>query len=119
MIWPRIVELVLGCWLIISPFIFHKNPSPAAAWASHAAGAAIVVIALASIVQRWQRPFRWLNAGIAVALGLYGYVQVSRVDALQVPTYENFIVISLLLLLHLILPHPADRPPRAWRRPTT
>lgn len=110
--WARIVEVMLGCWLAVSPFIFRHNPADRTMWLNDLLSAlAVVVFALVSF---W-RPLRLAHvANVAVALWLIAFgFWAPYPPALAL---QNDIVIGLLLLMFAIVPNHANQPPRPWRR---
>jgi hypothetical protein len=104
--WARVIELMLGLWLVISPFIFAH----AAATHHVICGTAVVTFALLS----FRYSFRYAHLGIGlVALWLIaaGYVTGHPAP----PSSQNYILVGLLLLMFAIIPNEANLPPRAWR----
>ena len=111
--WPRVVELMLACWLAVSPFVFRGTGSAAEYVVSSATAAALIVAA--SLASFW-RPLRraslaTLLCGIGVAA--HGYLSAPRPGP---PAAQNEIVVGLLLILFAIIPTEANRPPQPWRR---
>jgi hypothetical protein len=111
--WPRVVELMLGAWLLVSVFVFAGTPGQEAyTFGDAVCGAAVIA---ASLLAFW-RPLRRANvATLAVALWLvgYGYLAAARPGP---PAAQNDLVIGLLLLLFAILPTEVNRPPDGWTR---
>jgi hypothetical protein len=111
-VWPRIVELMLGVWLTLSPFIFRGTPRSMEYTINDAVSGALVIgFSLAAF---W-RPLRRANIGtigIALWLTLYGYFSAPRPGP---PGAQNDIVVGLLLLVFAILPTDTNRPPDRWR----
>lgn len=112
--WPRVAELLLGVWLVLSPFIFVGTDSVEAfAGIDLAAGAGVVLLSLLSF---WRRA-EWAHLGtalLALGLGTYAYLAWERPGP---PAAQNEIFVALLLLLLAIVPNDASRPPKPWRRP--
>src|SRR5690606_33035690 len=49
MMWSRVVEIMLGCWLMISPFIFAHDSAKPALWINDfSCGSAVILFALLS-----------------------------------------------------------------------
>jgi hypothetical protein len=111
--WARIVECMIGCWLLMSPFIFRHQPGETAMWANDlTVGAVLVVLSLAS----YWRPTEWAHwLLIPVGVWLVGFGRLGHVPPLE-PALQNEIVVGLLLLMFAIVPNDASRPPRAWRQ---
>lgn len=109
--WPRVVEAMLGCWLIVSPFIFAHPAERAAWWINDmTSGLAIIVFALAS---HWPPLKRLHLVSVAVALWLIGFGYFSQ--AYVEPAMQNDMVLGLLVGMMAIIPSEANRPPEAWR----
>jgi hypothetical protein len=78
--WARVAELMMGAWLVISPFVFRGTES-----LSHfvaidlTAGAAVVLFSLLSF---WHRTAwaHFLTAGVAILLGARAYFAWPRPD---------------------------------------
>jgi hypothetical protein len=110
--WPRIVECIVGCWLILSPFIFPANGAPATGTNDMVCGAAIVVLSMLSFsrVLVWAH---YLIGVISLWLVGYAYFSFSRPGP---PSAQNEIVAGLILLTFFLLPNDAAEPPASWRR---
>lgn len=111
--WPRAIELMLGLWTVISPFVFQREPGPPQVWANAlVCGAAIMTFSLLSF---WNRT-RWaylLNLGVALWLAGFGYIAGGYPSE---PIFQNYLLTGLVLLLFAIIPPEANKPPRPWRR---
>jgi hypothetical protein len=110
--WARVIEVMLGCWLALSPFIFRHHAEERALWFTDLLSAtAVIVFALVSF---WSplRVAHVANLVVAlwlIAIGFWGS-QYPTPAALQ-----NYIVVGFLLLMFAIIPNEATRPPLAWR----
>lgn len=112
--WPRVAELMLGLWLILTPLIFRGTEAiEQFVVRDVAAGTAIVAMSLLSF---WRRT-AWAHLGtalLALLLGLTAYLGWTRPGP---PAAQNEITLALCLLLLAILPNEASRPPKPWRDP--
>ncbi|MEX2171292.1 MAG: hypothetical protein WD851_18375 [Pirellulales bacterium] len=109
--WPHVVEAMLGCWLILSPFIFAHPAERPAWWINDmASGSAIIAFALVSY---WPPLKRMHLASIAVALWLIGFGYFS--ESFSSPAMQNDMVLGLLIGMLAIIPSEANRPPDSWR----
>jgi hypothetical protein len=112
MMWARIVEVMLGCWLALSPFIFNHPTEKSAWWINDlTSGIALVTLALFSF---W-RPMRHAHLAI-VLLGLwlisFAYLAAPYPTP---PALQNDLMLGLLLLMFAIIPNEASLPPEKWR----
>lgn len=110
--WPRAVELMLGLWVLLSPFVFLREPGPPLVL-----GNAVIcgtLICTCSLLSFWKKARRAYLGNIAVALWLagFGYVAGGFPSA---PVYQNALITGLVLLLFAIIPSEANDPPRSWR----
>ncbi len=111
--WARVIEVMLGCWLAMSPFIFRHAADERVLWFNDLLSAlAVVVLALVSFSPQ----LRCAHLAIlVVALWLIGFgFWPSAYPA--PPALQNDIVVGLLLLMFAIIPNEANLPPRPWRR---
>ncbi len=110
--WPRVVEIMLGFWLILSPFIFGHLDGLKIYWTSDFICASLAIII--SSLSLWQRIGRIHLATIAVALWLLGFGFLEA--PYPTPPYlQNDIVLGLLLLITAIIPNHANSPPESWQ----
>jgi hypothetical protein len=116
--WGRVIEIMLGLWLVLSPFLFGHYPGDRALWVSDVTcGFATVLLASVSF---WWLPFlRFLGYSHLLILAVsgwliaFGYISGGHPSA---PGYQNDIFVGLTLLLIAIIPNEASLPPPAWRR---
>lgn len=111
--WPRMVEIMLACWLAVSPLVFRVPPEQTGIWAADLA-VAFVIMTLA-FLSWWHRTRRahLFTIPVALALGLWGYLQSEPIP----PAHQNHVAIGLLLIMHAILPSEGLQPPDPWRNP--
>ncbi len=108
--WARVVEVMLGCWLAISPFVFHHSRDDALLW--YADWTAATLVTVLALLSYW-RPTRWahlLTIAVALAMVAAGWLQ----DRPAPPGWQNHIVTGLILLMTAIIPNHAASPPRGW-----
>jgi len=111
--WGRVLEVMLGLWLVLSPLLFGHYLTHQPLWMSDlACGAAMVLLALLSF-WRVTRYAHLLNLAVAGWLVGFGYFYGGYPAS---PGFQNNIFVGLVLLLLAIIPNEADQPPRSWRR---
>jgi hypothetical protein len=110
--WARVVEVMLGCWLAISPFIFRHSVDERWLWVNDLGSAFAVV--MFSLLSFW-RPLRHAHWGIAVVgLWLMGFGYFASPHPLPA-ALQNDLLVGLLLVMFAIIPNEASLPPRRWR----
>jgi hypothetical protein len=109
--WARVVEVMLGGWLALSPFIFaHAADQPMLWWNDLVSAVVIIILAVCSF---W-RPLRHAHLGIlGVGVWLIGYGYLAPLP--PPPASQNHVVLGVLLLMFAIIPNDASRPPASWR----
>jgi hypothetical protein len=111
LMWARVIEVMLGCWLAISPFIFGHPPGARTLWTNDlTCGFVIAILALLSF---WF-PLRYMHIAIvvpAIWLIIVGFLSGYPAP----PASQNHILLGLLLLMFAIIPNEANLPPRPWR----
>ena len=110
--WSRVVELMLGCWLLMSPFIFGHPASEVAWWVTDfAAGLGIIALALLSYWNRAQHAHLVTAIVGGALIGMaYRYCGESTPAAIQ-----NQAILGLLLLMFAVIPNQASQPPPSWK----
>jgi hypothetical protein len=110
--WARVVEVMLGLWLLISPFIFGHSAGNTGLWINDlVCGFLLMTLALLSF---WH-PLRYAHLAIGiVALWLIAFGFFVPYPA--PPASQNHILLGLVLLMFAIIPNDANLPPPSWRR---
>lgn len=110
--WPRTTEVMLACWLAISPFIFrYPGDKPFMWWHDFVVALLIATFALVSFVSQTRRA-HLLELFIAAWLVGFGWATASGIhDAPR----QNWMVLGLLLLMLAIIPSDCIKPPVAWQ----
>lgn len=109
--WARVVEVMLGCWLAVSPFVFRHSPDDRMLWFNDLLSALVVMVL--ALISFWP-PLRFAHIAIfavglwLIALGFLGPYPTP-------PALQNDLVVGLLLLIFAIVPNDANQPPQAWR----
>ena len=111
MMWARVVEFMIGCWLAMSPFIFGHTADDILFWTVDLV-AAMLVMTLA-LISYWP-PLR--HAHLAVGLVALALILVGRFGIAPPipPAGQNYILVGLLLLMFALVPNNASQPPKAW-----
>ena len=109
--WPRVVEIMLAFWLLISPFVFRLPDDAAWTWAN-AYVCAVLVLSFSSMAMWWPlRRAHLVTAVVGVWLVLSAWVQERPLP----PQQQGHILVGLLLFMFGIIPSEASRPPVDWR----
>lgn len=116
--WGRIVEIMLGLWLLISPFLFGHYPADRPLWMTDMlCGGAVVLLAMLSFWSlsfgRFMRDAHVLILPVAAWLTGFGYFYGAYPAS---PGAQNEIFLGLTLMLLAIIPNNASSPPPSWRR---
>lgn len=111
--WPRIIECMLGVWLLLSPFIFEYSGNDIHLWASDfSSGIALIVL---SLISYW-KPTAWAHwLLLPVGAWLIAFGRLGASPPLS-PALQNSIVVGLLILMVAIVPNNASQPPNEWRQ---
>jgi len=108
--WPRIVEMMLGLWLVFSPLIFRLGPEDTALRIIDlACGAAVAALSLAAIRVRLLR-----IAILVIGVWLLGYGYVAGWHP-SPPGYKNLMVVGALVAVLSLIPTDCLTPTRSWR----
>lgn len=110
--WARVVEIILGCWLILSPFIFGHSGDQKALWLNDILSGLTVVAMAAASFSRTLRHTHLAICGIALWLMGFGYLASGYPAP---PALQNDLLVGLLLLMFAIIPNEAFLPPRPWQ----
>jgi hypothetical protein len=110
--WARVIEVMLACWLAISPFIFRHSPGETfLKLTDPLCAVAIAVFSLLSYRPSLEK-LHLLNLVVAGWLIGAGFFAAASPPP---PALQNEVVVGLLLLMFAILPSHASLPPRSWR----
>ncbi len=110
--WARVTEVMLGCWLAMSPFIFRHGPGDRVFWVNDLLSATAIIVF--AVVSFWS-PLRLAHVA-NFAVGLWSIVFGLWASPYPAPpALQNDIVIGILLMMFAILPNHASLPPRPWR----
>lgn len=109
--WARIVEILLGVWLIASPSIFRSGETGMRGTVNDLlCGILVVVLAVFSFSSRLGGA-HFLILLAAAWLVINGYVAGHPAPAAA----QNLIITGLLLAMFAIIPNHIDKMPRSWR----
>jgi hypothetical protein len=110
--WPRVAEILMGIWLLTSPWVLARNPD-VNGWLINglACGSAIVVLSALSF---WSRSSKAHLAEIPVGLWILGFSYFSSAHPAP-PIAESGFLTALFLLNFAIIPSHANLPPISWR----
>ncbi|MCA9077998.1 MAG: SPW repeat protein [Planctomycetaceae bacterium] len=109
--WSRVVEIMFGCWLLISPFVFGHESGETTLWVNDlACGSAVIAFGLSS----YWRPTRHahlLTIGVSLWLIVFAYWHGFTSAP---PESQNHTIIGLTLLMFAVIPNGASRPAAGW-----
>jgi len=111
-LWPRALELILGCWLLLSPMIFGHTGGSALGMVDRGAGMLVVAIVTISLLPSLDR-LHLATLPLAVALIAWSWSWFPRPGPAGA---QNQILVGLLLGLLSVVPADATSPPESWRR---
>ena len=109
--WSRVVEVMLGIWLILSPWIFHYSLTKPEWWINDmATGTAVILFGLLSF---WKHTV--LAHLLTLLLGgwLVGFAYGEGFGNAPAAA-QNDLILGLLLLMFAVIPNQSSRPPRSW-----
>ena len=107
--WPRICELLLAVWLILSPAFLDGTSQTTVV-----ARVTAIVMILASSLAMTDRFRRAYLVTLLLAVLLTGYPFLYPPPA--TPMLQNFVVTGLVIAMFAVIPSEATRPPRGWRK---
>ena len=108
--WSRITEILLGCWLIASPFVFGHAHDESFWWVMDVGvGSVVILLAAASYWTRTQHAHLLLLLVTCVLFGL-AYSQFGDPP----PAAQNRALVGLLLLMFALIPNRASQPSPSW-----
>jgi hypothetical protein len=110
MMWPRIVEIMLGLWLVLGPLIFRLGAGDGALIVNHVLyGAATILVSSIALRVSFLRV-------VTIAIGLwligFGYLVGGYPSA---PGYQNLMIVGALLCALGIIPTDCLEPTQSWR----
>lgn len=117
--WARDVELCLGLWLWISPFVL-RHGEDARLWANDlVCGTLLVLLPLLSYGRRTRRAhlLELLVAAWLVGVGWAASAAASAAEGPAPAAAQNHVVVGLLIAMLAIVPSQASLPPEPWRAP--
>lgn len=110
--WGRVIEIMTGVWLAMSPFIFRVADDRIILWGD--LGVALLIWLLAGL-SYWP-PTRHAHVAILlVAIGLITWGRLAAGTEAPPPAHQNHIAVGIFLLMIAIVPNYASHPPRGWR----
>jgi len=113
--WSRVCEFFLGCWLMMSPFIFRHADEASQFWINDLTAGGIV--ALLGLLSFWH-PLRNAHLLIlAVAAWLIGFAYWWGLGDATAAS-QNHLVIGLCLAMFAIIPNQATLPATDWQEHT-
>lgn len=109
--WVRTIEIMLGCWLALSPFILRYPSDKTFLWASDFMCAGLILVFSLLSFYRPLNKMHLFNLGVAFWLWGLGYATFPEFPH---PPQENSVVIGLLVFMLSLIPTHSHEPPRLW-----
>ncbi|MEZ6148204.1 MAG: SPW repeat protein [Planctomycetaceae bacterium] len=109
--WSRVVEIMFGWWLLISPFVFGYASDETALWVNDlVCGSAVITFGLSS----YWRPTRHAHLlTISISLWMIVFAYWHGFSSAP-PESQNHAIIGLTLLMFSVIPNDASRPAKSW-----
>ena len=111
--WARVVEIMLACWLAISPFVFRHDPDARGLWWNDLVCGFVILLCALLAYRAALGKIHLINGGIG--LWLVGSAFLTGITPPS-PAIQNHVVVGLLLMMLAIIPSRAAMPPRSWRQ---
>lgn len=109
--WARVIEGMLGVWLLASPFIFRIPGDETTLWGLHFVLSGVVMTLAALSYVPKLRHAHLVTLVVAGAMIAYGRFAQSEPP----PEHQNLIFVGWLLVMFAVIPNHAESPPRAWQ----
>jgi SPW repeat len=87
------LNVLLGIWVIISPFILAFGPSPVAVWNNVATGGAVTILALISTTMPRQPGWSWTN----MLLGIWLLVSPFALGFASATVLWNNVILGIII----------------------
>ncbi len=110
--WARIIEVMLGCWLLVSPFVFRHPAADTFLWINDLAVGGVVITI--SLLGCWSRLGKIRLLNLVTSAYLYTIALALNWPPPPPGAYQNYIVVALLLLILAIIPTSSAVPPKPW-----
>jgi len=107
--WARVMEIMFGAWLMMSPFVFAADPDEGFVDRNAMiCGALVMIFALASYAPALRRIHLFT---LLIAIWMIG---VAYSDSLPQSRVQNQVTVGILLLMTAVIPSWSHHPPKAW-----
>ena len=114
--WSRVVEAMLGCWLLMSPFLFRHAADETVLWVTDlVCGAAVFLLRPLSY---WTPCLQAHFSTLAVVALLPSFAYLRGFGGAPAAS-QNHLILGLLLMMFAVIPNDAHRPSPEWRQPST
>ena len=110
--WARVTAIMLGFWLLASPFVFRFAETDGSSLANDLFCG--LVILFFGFLSFWNRTgwAHFLILPVAAWLIIFGYLAGHPAP----PSAQNQIIVGLLLAMFAIIPNKTNEMPEAWRK---
>jgi hypothetical protein len=109
--WSRVCEILIGAWLLASPFAFGHSDADVGLWATDlVCGGLVILFAVAAMLTT---PGRAHYLSLVVVAWLVGFAYFSGAYPASAAR-QNELLTGLVLVLFVVLPTRNIGPPREW-----
>ena len=89
------LNVLLGIWVVISPFVLAFGPSPVAVWNNVASGGAVAILALLSSSMPRQPGWSWTN----VILGIWLIISPFALGLMSATILWNNVILGIIIAI--------------------
>lgn len=110
--WARVVEIMLGFWLMASPFIFRFSATDGGSSVNELSSG--LLVAICGLLSFWHRT-HWAHL-LILAIALWLIVSGFLAGHPAPPAAQNEIIVGILLGMLAIIPNRANELPTSWEK---
>ena len=111
--WARIIEIMLGLWLALSPFVLPIPPGESFFKINNSICAILVILFACLSFRKKISKTHLLTIAVSLWLWGLGYSTFPEKTSVQL---ENSVIVGLLLLMLAIVPSHAEQLSPSWQK---